>query len=670
MKRLVALLACAAVALPQDQTPTFKANANLVMVTVFVKDKQGKSLGDLRKSDFEIYENGAKQVLSVFEYQSIAGETLPPNTMRVPATPAEAAAIVSAKPAAERPAFRDRRLLVMYFDLSSMQPADQIRARESAEQFVRTQMTSADLVSLVSFSSRLRTDLDFTDDRDVLLAALKKYENPDLALDATVDTSDPDNPDDSAFSPDDSEFQLFNTDLRLTSLEQAVTRLGSIPEKKALIYYSAGVGTTGVENQAQLRSTVNAAVRANLSFYPVDVRGLNATPPGGSASQGMVRGTGMFSGATQRGQRQSFNDQQDTLYALAADTGGKASLDSNDLTVAVRQAQTDVQSYYLLGYYSTDERRDGRFRKIEVKFTRPLDARIDYRRGYTAPKVFAAFNTAEKERQLEDALGSGDPVTDLPIALEVNWFQIAQNRFFTPVAVKIPGSQIPLAKKGAVESTEFDFVAEVRSDKGMRMATLRDTIKIKLPESRLQSRSLVYDTGFTLTPGTYKLKFLARENKTGKMGTFETNFTLPEFSKLAASDLRHSTVVLGAHREPLASAVGAASKKSEKEQKNHPLVTNGAKLIPSVTHVFRPDQTLRALAEVYDAQAAAVLTLYSDNKKVAETRPVFSSKTVELALPLRNVKPGRYTAQLTLVDAEKHRFSFQRTPVEIQAAQP
>ena len=669
MRRLIALLACCSVALPQDQTPTFKANTNLVMVTVFVKDKQGKSLTDLRKNDFEVYENGVKQVLSVFEYQSIAGNTLPPNVTRLPATPEAAAAIVASKPV---PSGRCSATGGCWFCTSICRRCSRpIRCgRESAEQFIRTQMTSADLVSLVSFSSRLRTDLDFTDDRDALLAALKRYENPDLSLDATVDTTDPDNPDDSSFSPDDSEFQLFNTDQRLTSLEQAVAKLGSIPEKKALIYYSAGVGQTGVENQAQLRSTINAAVRANLSFYPVDVRGLNASAPGGNASQGMVRGTGVFSGATQRGQRQSFNDQQDTLYALAADTGGKAPLDSNDLTVAVRQAQTDVQSYYLLGYYSSDERRDGKFRKIEVKFTRPLEARIDYRRGYTAPKVFAAFNTAEKERQLEDALGSGDPVTDLPIALEVNWFQIAQNRFFTPVAVKIPGSQIPLAKKGAVETTEFDFVAEIRSDKGMRMATLRDTIKIKLPESRLQSRSLVYDTGFTLTPGTYKLKFLARENKTGKMGTFETNFTLPEFSKLAASDLRHSTVVLGAHREPLASAVGAASKKSEKEQKNHPLVTNGAKFIPSVTHVFRPDQTLRALAEVYDAQASAVLTLYRGDKKVAESRPMFSSKTVELALPLRNLSPGRYTAQLTLVDAEKHRFSFSRTPVEVQAAQP
>lgn len=667
MRRLVALLACAAVATPQDQTPTFRADANLVLVTVFVKDKQGKPLPGLKKDDFEIFENGVKQTLSVFEFQNIEGAPLAPSATQIAAVPE---AVAAATPAPERPSFRDRRLLVLYFDLSSMQPADQMRARESADEFIRKQMTSADLVALVSFSSRLRTDLDFTDDRDALLAALKKYENPDLALEATADPSDPDSSDDSAFSPDDSEFDLFNTDRRLTSLEQAVTRLGSIPEKKALIYYSAGVGKTGVENQAQLRSTVNAAVRANLSFYPVDVRGLNAAPPGGSASQGMARGTGMFSGSTQRGQRQSFNDQQDTLYSLAADTGGKASLDSNDLTVAVRQAQSDVQSYYLLGYYSSDDRRDGRYRKIEVKFTRPLEARIDYRRGYTAPKVFAAFNPAEKERQLEDALGSGDPVTDLPLALEVNWFQIAQNRFFVPVAVKIPGSQVPLAKKGAIESTEFDFVAEVRTDRNIRSATLRDTIKIKLPESRLQSRSLVYDTGFTLTPGTYRLKFLARENRTGKMGTFETTFTLPDFSKLASSDLKHSSVVLGAHREPIASAVGAADKKSTREQRNHPLVSNGAKLIPNVTHVFRPDQTLRALAEVYDAQASAVLTLYRDNEKVLESRPVSSSKTVELALPLRNIPPGRYTAQVTLVDAEKRRFSFPRTPVEVQAAQP
>ena len=99
------------------------------------------------------------------------------------------------------------------------------------------------------------------------------------------------------------------------------------PEKKALIYFSSGVEKTGIENQSQLKATVNAAVRSNVSFYPVDARGLAALIPGGDASTASPRGTGILTGTKQASLKASFNDSQETLYTLAADTGGKALLD-------------------------------------------------------------------------------------------------------------------------------------------------------------------------------------------------------------------------------------------------------------------------------------------------------------------------------------------------------
>ncbi len=97
---------------------------------------------------------------------------------------------------------------------------------------------------------------------------------------------------------------------------------------------------------------MNAAVRANVAFYPVDARGLMALPPGGDASQASPRGTGLMTGTKQQGIRNSVNDSQETLVTIAADTGGKAMLDTNDLTMGIRQAQEDINSYYIIGYYS------------------------------------------------------------------------------------------------------------------------------------------------------------------------------------------------------------------------------------------------------------------------------------------------------------------------------
>ena len=127
----------------------------------------------------------------------------------------------------------------------------------------------------------------------------------------------------------------------------------------------------------------------------------------------------------------------------------------------------------------------------------------------------------------------GDPVTDLSVAVEVNYFRLARDRYFVPVSVKILGSDIELARKGGAESTRLDFIGEVKDAKGLLQGTVRDDITVKLKgetAGQLATRSLAYDTGFILQPGAYTLKFLARENATGKMGTFETKFVIPDLT--------------------------------------------------------------------------------------------------------------------------------------------
>jgi VWFA-related protein len=147
--------------------------------------------------------------------------------------------------------------------------------------------------------------------------------------------------------------------------------LGSLSEKKgAWSYFASGMTRTGIDNQAQLRHTINAAVRNNVTFYPVDARGLVAAAPLGDAAQGSPGGQGMYSGSSQRTAQSNFQGQQETLHPLAADTGGKALLDNNDLSLGIVQAQHDASSYYILGYYSSNTATDGRYRRIKVQVDR------------------------------------------------------------------------------------------------------------------------------------------------------------------------------------------------------------------------------------------------------------------------------------------------------------
>jgi len=689
MKPILLLVAASLFA----QEVTFKTETKLVVVNVTVKDKQGKPLTSLKKEDIEIFEDGVKQNLAVFELEQLSNDLLAPvaNTAapatleeRVPSAPAGQAVTTAAANTPVR--HQDKRLVGLFFDFSNMPQADQLRAKDAAVDFISKQMTSSDLVSIMVYGNRFDVLEDFTDDRDRLLSRLQKLAFGEGAGLADVAATSADEGDDSGtFVADDTEFNVFNTDRKLSALEDATKKLAAYPEKKALIYFSSGLSLTGIENQSQLRTTVNSAVRANVAFYPVDARGLVATSPVGDASASSGRGTGAFTGSKQAGNRSATQGSQDTLYTLASDTGGKALIDSNDLSLGIRQAQQDISSYYILGYYSTNAAEDGKFRKISVKLASKelqASAKVDFRNGYYASKVFSKFNSGDKERQLEEALTLGDPVSEIPLALEVDYFRVAQNRYLVPVSVKIPGSVVALAKKGGKQSTDLDFILQVReSPSGRLVQTVRDNITVKLTDqdaSQLEHRNLQYDTGPTLPSGKYNLRFLARENQTGKMGTFETNFVIPDLT--ASKDLRMSSVILSSQVEPVKAAVGSADS-DKRALANHPLIQNGQKTVPSITRVFRKDQTLHVYFEVYDPAAdptaktpslSAQVELLQGARKAFSSMPLRQEKLVpnrpgvtafSFQVPLAKLAAGQYTAQMNVIDEAGKRFAFPRNSI-------
>jgi len=693
MRRVTKVLLLLMAASLFAQEVTFKTETKLVVVNVTVKDKQGKPITSLKKEDIEIFEDGVKQNLAVFELEQLSNELLAPvsDTPAAPATleervPAGQAVNTAATIAPVR--HQDKRLVGLFFDFSNMPQPDQMRARDAAIDFIKKQMTASDLVSIMVYGNRFDVLEDFTADRDRLLSRLQKLAVGEGAGLADVAATSADEGDDSGmFVADDTEFNIFNTDRKLTALEDATKKLAAFPEKKALIYFSSGLSLTGIENQSQLRATVNSAVRANVSFYPVDARGLVATSPVGDASASSGRGTGAFTGSKQAGNRSAATGSQDTLYTLASDTGGKALIDSNDLALGIRQAQQDISSYYILGYYSSNAAEDGKFRKINVKLASKelqSSAKIDFRNGYYASKVFSKFNSSDKERQLEEALTLGDPVSEIPLALEVDYFRVAQNRYLVPISVKIPGSILVLAKKGGKQSTDFDFIGQVREAASGRLVTgVGDNIPVKLSDSdasQLEHRYVEYDTGLTVAPGKYNLKFLVRENQTGKMGTFETNFVVPDLSAL--KELRMSSVILSSQVEPVKAAVGSADN-DKRALANHPLIQNGQKTVPSITRVFRKNQTLYVYFEVYDPAAdpaaktpslSAQVELLQGARKAFSSMPLRQDKLIpnrpgvtsfNFQIPLAAMASGQYTAQVNVIDEAGKRFAFPRSSIVV-----
>ena len=691
--RIVALLLVIQTAVPQ-QRPTFSVTTNVVIVNVTVLDRNGKPVENLTKNDFELYEDGKLQKLQSVDFQRLSNQPAPapqPPQEETHFTPPGSKAAVSAALSK----YQDRRLIVLLFDMSSMQPAEQMRSQKAATQFITTQMTASDTVAVMTFGTELQTLQDFTSDRDLLLGAINRLRIGESSENATFADEGPDTQDISGqFVADETEFNIFNADLKLAALEDAARRLGQYPEKKALIYFSSGIQKNGVDNQSQLRATVNTAVRANVAFYPVDARGLSAIIPGGDATQQGAVGNNLYSGAGQNTVKNNFINQQETLGTLAIDTGGKALLDSNDLTEGIRRAQHDMTSYYVLAYVSSNPAQDGRYRRIQVKLTPQtavLRAKLDYRQGYYAPTTFGHMRESEKEAQLQQALLSDNPVTDLPLAVEIDYFRLDKDKYFAPISAKIPGSALAFHSKGSKQATELDFIAEVFDVRGRSAATVRDTIPLKIAgdvAGQVAQKSIQYDTGVTLTPGKYSVRFVARENGEGKVGTFETPFTIPDLA--AASRLRVSSVVLSNQREPLAQQV-AGVKNDKKLQAANPLISDGQKLLPNVTRVFRSQQNMLVYLEVYDPtvpadlpdrfrrpDVQAALALYQGDKKVFESRPVRTNKldpgrpgTLPLwvQVPLANIQPGKYICQVNLIDSFGRKFAFPRVSMAILPAE-
>ena len=464
--------------------------------------------------------------------------------------------------------------------------------------------------------------------------------------------------------------------------------LASFPEKKALVYFSAGVSKTGVDNQAQLEASINAAMKANLAIYAIDTRGLMADPPGGGASKAASRGAGIFNGSVYNSQRASINDSQETLFTLAEETGGKAFLDSNDIEAGITQAQEGMGSYYLLGYYSSNNAKDGKYRKITVKLNNKMVAKIEHRPGYYADKVWGKLNAQDKDQQLKEALSAGDPATDLPLALQVDYFRVSPTAYFVPVSIKVPGSVIAMAAKGGASVTQLDFVGQIIDERRATVGSVQDKIHIQLDQgnaAKLGRKSFQYDAGFTLEPGKYRMKFVVRENISGKMGTFDSKFTVPDLSA-DTSGLKLSTIILSSQREKVTAAVGSAEKLNRRDLTANPLIVAGEKVIPNITKVFRRSQNLYVNFDVYDAKpdpassklrrVKVSMSLFNtkgvkafevgplDETQVADTRP--EAVPVQFQVPLKDLVPGQYVCQINVVDEVGRKFAFPRAPLVVQ----
>lgn len=670
----------------------FRVESELVLVNVVARDKQGKPVTDLKQGDFTVLEDGKAQKIASFDFENLDLQPLtaaaagPSQESERGPAPTKEKLLLTTKDADQ--ALSNKRVIVLFFDLTSMGPDETDRAVQAAKKYVQAKMTPADQIAIVSLATTLRLDQDFTGDQARLLRVLNRYTHAEGQGMDNGSTGDSDGIEETgdAFTPDETEYNQFNTDRKLQALQSLCQILAKFNQKKSIIYFSSGMTQTGIENQTALRAAVNTAIKANVAIYTTDSRGLEAEPPGGSASTASLRGTAMYSGAAVESRLDANFASQETLTTLAGDTGGKAFLDTNDLGMVFDRVQRDTSVYYVLGYRSSNPLRDGKYRHIQVKINRP-GLSLEFRKGYYAPKDFQHFNSEDKEQQMTDELSSELPNTDVALYMAASYFRIDDRRFYVPVSLVLPGSQIPFIQGGDKDKATLDIIGEVLDELKRPVGSVRETVKLSLDAAQeVRRKNVQYSTGFLLVPGKYHFKFVVRENQRGRLGSFESDFVVPDIKK---APLKMSSVVLASQRQP----------NTRKTQ--NPLVRDGNELVPNIAHVFRPDQHLYFFYEVYDPAKDKQPEPSADSRQTREqARPVknpihvitsiqfFNGKVKAFETPLIEarqlnaperkaavfqfdvslvqLKPGLYTCQVNVIDDAGGTFTFPRLPILVR----
>ena len=673
--------------------PRFESSASVTVVSVdvVVRDSSGNVVRGLTAKDFVVSEDGKPQRIDTFSFQEISAAA--------PGTPdiqlldgledkvrAEAARAVSATPdatatpapEADAASLLNRRMLTIVFDVSSMQPDDVQRAVDDARDWVGEKMTAADLVAIITIGSRLTVLTDFTSSREDALVALQALAynegtevNPEAIVTAATEAeADAASAEESSTTTEADAFQEFNNDVRLRALKTLCQELTPIQQKKALMYFSAGMSRGGDDNQIELRAATSTCNRGNVTIYAVDTRGLQAVSAGGSAAS---RGNGraLLTGGGMRGFQQ-LNQSQETLTTLAADTGGRAFTATNDFGDAFARVQSDLAAYYLLGYSSTNPARDGRFRRIQVRLNRTdvRGLRVEARPGYYAGRSFANTNARDREALLDDQLSAAVSSTDVPMVLGTGYFRQqgagrpndrGGDRFYVPIALAVPGFAVPVADKAT--EVQLDVKGEVRDEQGRVIGRLRETIRVPSGGAEtLAGRQVFYQSGVTLPPGRFVAKVVVRENTGGAIGSFEAPIVVPQMN---GQTMKVSSVVMSTQVQKAAAG-----------RSDNPLVRDGVQLLPNLTRAVGRNQKVYFYYEVYDPAITeqspdlrTSLAFYRGGVKVFET-PVVTRTAIDepnrravvfqFEVPAQQFRPGTYTCQINIIDSIASAVAFPR----------
>jgi VWFA-related protein len=341
---------------------------DLAQIDAVVTWKDGGFVDGLGFQNFTLEEDGRLQKIDRIDHF----DTREAEAEKAQGAPTVIALNADIYPEKILPIALNHRMIVLYFDLATLIPEEMKRSIDAAKQFVKEQMTAADLVAVVSFGTELRVKSGFTNDRGALeecISALMPSKESGMQLGDSLPEDMKD------FSgPQEDNTDIFNSDEELYAIKALANRLGMIPGRKSVIEFTGGIEPLTDQNKSLLRTAINAAAMNTVLLYEVDTRKA-------AASNSAVQAGGSPAG---KAQFEAWQDSRKVLASLAQETSGGLFTDVTDFAPVFRRVQEESRDYYLLSYFSSNTARDGAFRKVTVKLEKVRGAQVKSRLGYFA----------------------------------------------------------------------------------------------------------------------------------------------------------------------------------------------------------------------------------------------------------------------------------------------
>ncbi len=645
---------------PDRQMPpvTFKVEVNYVEVDATVVDRQGNFVRDLRPEDFQVSEDGKPQKIAAFSLVDIPIERAEkPLFVKQPIEPDVRTNATGL----------DGRIYLLVLDDFHTAATRTAFVRTAARRFVQEQMGANDLAAVITTSGQSDAAQDFTSDRTLLLQAIDKFigrklRSPTLEkLEQYSRTYMTRQQGDPILDPLEAE-RAYNARVALDALKHAGDVLTDVRgRRKALVYISEGIdydignpfdNPSANDIRESMKNAISSITRANVNVYSVDPRGL--TDMGDEAIEIASLPDDYSIGLGQQSMMEELRISQDSLRVISDETGGFAAVNTNDFRSAFTRIVRENSSYYLLGYYSSNDRRDGRYRKLSVKVNRP-DVEVHGRRGYVAPSrktpAMTLDTDAIKSAELREALASPVPMSGLTFAVTAAAFKGTGQNASVVVTVQGRGSDLKFIEKGGRfdENIEVSLLAVARD--GKIKAGDRQILNMALSP---KTRAVVQQSGFrmisrlNLPPGRYQLRVGGRDAGGGRVGSVYYDLTVPDFSK---EPLTMSGLVL-VSREAMATPTPRPDQELRK-------VLPGD---PTTVRQFEKDDEIALLTEVYDNRASTphkvditTTVLAEDGRTVYKHGDERSSSELggksggygySTRIPLRDIPPGLYVLKV------------------------